>query len=214
MTDSSDTTENPDADGGAASDVIISLKAQPAVPVEPSDQDEAEERGMTVEQLKQFKTSEGNPYRLLALPMADKIVFDGERLPATYANFLIINKAVLYPTYNQPENDEKAKEVLQKIADGEDFDELSAEYGENPDELFTYNQVAPQFETAAFALSENGISDIVDSAYGYYILKRIPLTEERFFSDFEQIMNLASDYLKERFVDLLNSYVEKINIVK
>ena len=66
------------------------------------------------EQLKQFKTSDGNPYRLLALPMADEIVFDGERLPATYANFLIINKAVLYPTYNQPDNDEKAKEVLQQ----------------------------------------------------------------------------------------------------
>ena len=45
--------------------------------------------------------------------MADKIEADGERLPATYANFLIMNDAVLYPTYNQAENDMHAKEVLQ-----------------------------------------------------------------------------------------------------
>lgn len=66
------------------------------------------------EQLKTFRTLEGRPYRLLALPMPDKIVDEtGERLPATYANFLIMNDAVLYPTYNQPENDQRAREVLQ-----------------------------------------------------------------------------------------------------
>lgn len=43
------------------------------------------------EQLKTFRTLAGEPYHLLALPMADKIEEDGERLPATYANFLIMN---------------------------------------------------------------------------------------------------------------------------
>ena len=66
------------------------------------------------EQLKTFQTLAGEPYKLLALPMADKIEVEGERLPATYANFLIMNNAVLYPTYNQPENDMRAQEVLQK----------------------------------------------------------------------------------------------------
>ena len=66
------------------------------------------------EQLKTFRNIVGKPYRLLALPMADKVEADGERLPATYANFLIINEAVLYPTYAQPENDYRAKEVLQE----------------------------------------------------------------------------------------------------
>ena len=51
---------------------------------------------------------------MLALPMVDKIEEEGERLPATYANFLIMNDAVLYPTYRQPENDQRAKEVLQE----------------------------------------------------------------------------------------------------
>lgn len=67
------------------------------------------------EQLKTFRTIEGKPYRLLPLPMADaEYDEDGLRLPATYANFLIMNEAVLYPTYNQPENDKKAKETLEK----------------------------------------------------------------------------------------------------
>lgn len=66
------------------------------------------------DQLKTFWTLDGKPYRLLALPMVDKIEEEDERLPATYANFLIMNKAVLYPTYRQPENDSRAKEILQE----------------------------------------------------------------------------------------------------
>lgn len=65
-------------------------------------------------QLKSFKTLKGEPYRLIPLPMVDPVFEDGERLPATYANFLIMNEAVLYPTYNQPKNDTKAAEQLKK----------------------------------------------------------------------------------------------------
>ena len=63
-------------------------------------------------QLTSFKTIEGKPYKLIPLPMADAIYDTGERLPATYANFLIINEAVLFPTYNSSK-DEIAKRQLQ-----------------------------------------------------------------------------------------------------
>ena len=63
-------------------------------------------------QLQSFRTQDNKPFRLLPLPMADEIIFDNERLPATYANFLIINGAVLYPTYNQPINDSRTAEIL------------------------------------------------------------------------------------------------------
>lgn len=64
-------------------------------------------------ELKAFTTLDGKPFRLLPLPMAKPIFDDaGDRLPATYANFLIMNDAVLYPTYQQPQNDLKAKEIL------------------------------------------------------------------------------------------------------
>lgn len=65
------------------------------------------------EELKEFTQANGDPYRLVALPMADKVEWEGERLPATYANFLIINGAVLVPFYHSPK-DEVAKAALQK----------------------------------------------------------------------------------------------------
>ena len=66
------------------------------------------------EELKAFRTVSGQPYRLIPLPMADEVVWNGERLPATYANFLIINGAVLVPFY-QSDKDEKAREILRKV---------------------------------------------------------------------------------------------------
>ncbi len=55
-------------------------------------------------------------FRLIPLPLPSPIFDpdDGHRLPATYANFLVINNAVLMPTYGQPENDEQARRQLQK----------------------------------------------------------------------------------------------------
>ena len=64
-------------------------------------------------ELTSFVAHNGKPYRLIALPLADA-VFEGEqRLPATYANFLIINGAVLLPFYGTIK-DELAKKQLQK----------------------------------------------------------------------------------------------------
>ncbi len=74
-----------------------------------------EELRLMEEQLKSFRTKDGNPYRLIALPMAAAAFDeDGCRLPATYANFLILNKTVLMPTYGHPEVDKKAEEQLEK----------------------------------------------------------------------------------------------------
>lgn len=64
------------------------------------------------EQLKTLRTRDNQPYRLLKLPMPRAIHHDGERLPATYANFLVVNGAVLYPTYNQPDLDSEAERII------------------------------------------------------------------------------------------------------
>ena len=66
------------------------------------------------EEIKAFRQENGEPYRLVPLPMADEVVWEGERLPATYANFLIINGAVLLPFYNSPK-DELARNALQAV---------------------------------------------------------------------------------------------------
>ncbi len=71
---------------------------------DPEDEHFAELREMERE-LRTFRTREGRPYQLAPLPLPSP-VFDQEgfRLPATYANFLIINGAVLVPVYGVPED--------------------------------------------------------------------------------------------------------------
>jgi agmatine deiminase len=61
------------------------------------------------EELQAFRTPDGSPYRLIPLPWP-KARFDEQahRLPATYANFLAINGAVLVPTYRDRERDVQA----------------------------------------------------------------------------------------------------------
>jgi len=65
------------------------------------------------QQLSEFRTIDGSPYKLLPLPWPQaKFDHNGERLPATYANFLIINDAILVPTYDDPA-DKYALDVIQ-----------------------------------------------------------------------------------------------------
>ena len=73
------------------------------------------------QQLKAATDADGKPYRLLRLPMPDALYDDGDRLPATYANFLIINGAVIVPTYAQEENDARALALVAEAFPGYDI---------------------------------------------------------------------------------------------
>lgn len=70
-------------------------------------------------QLQSFTNAKGEPYRLLPLPWAGEVLGDesNKRLPSTYANFLIINEAVLVPIYGLP-MDEDALEVVSQAFPG------------------------------------------------------------------------------------------------
>lgn len=59
-------------------------------------------------ELLEFTNIEGKKYSLIQLPIPEVIEYQGEELPATYANFLIIPGAVLMPTYGQPKKDGEA----------------------------------------------------------------------------------------------------------
>lgn len=63
-------------------------------------------------ELQTLRTLDGRPYRLLKLPLPRPIYDDGDRLPATYVNYLVVNGAVLVPTYNQPDLDQEAMRVV------------------------------------------------------------------------------------------------------
>lgn len=67
-------------------------------------------------QLQSFVTASGQPYNLIELPLPDAVYDEEEnRLPATYANFLIMNHSILMPVYRQPQKDELAAQII-KIA--------------------------------------------------------------------------------------------------
>ncbi|MCU4165845.1 agmatine deiminase family protein [Carboxylicivirga caseinilyticus] len=65
-------------------------------------------------ELMDFRQDNGEPYRLVKLPMADAVYDEEDRLPATYANFLIINKKVLVPFYNS-KKDEEVKKIMAEL---------------------------------------------------------------------------------------------------
>ncbi|HSO84486.1 agmatine deiminase family protein [Thiocapsa sp.] len=81
---------------------------------DPNDADYAELQAMEQE-LRALRDPDGNPYRLVHLPTPAPVLNgDGERLPAGYANFLLINGAVLVPTYDTPA-DTEARETLGQL---------------------------------------------------------------------------------------------------
>jgi len=83
--------------------------------VEEDPQDE--NHGLLQENLDRLKTmtdQSGNPLRVVELPMPGVVEHEGQRLPASYANFYIANGLVLVPTYRHP-NDVRALDVLRSV---------------------------------------------------------------------------------------------------
>ena len=66
------------------------------------------------EQLRSFRTADGRSYNLVPLPLPDAMYLDDYRLPGSYANFLIVNGAVLVPGTGSPK-DELARRALSEV---------------------------------------------------------------------------------------------------
>ena len=86
---------------------------------DPGDAHYDELRAMASE-LAALRTRSNRPYRLFPLPWARPIVDDGRRLAASYANYLIINGAVLMPAYGDPA-DAVAQAVLAEAHPGREI---------------------------------------------------------------------------------------------
>jgi agmatine/peptidylarginine deiminase len=71
---------------------------------DPADSHYAELQAMAAE-IAALRTRDGQPYRLFPLPWPQPILDEGRRLAASYANFLIVNGAVLVPAYGDPADD-------------------------------------------------------------------------------------------------------------
>lgn len=64
--------------------------------------------------LKSAKNQDGKSLNIIELPMPQPVIFEGQRLPASYANFLITNNCVLVPVFNDP-NDKFALNILSTL---------------------------------------------------------------------------------------------------
>lgn len=62
--------------------------------------------------LQAFRTPSGGRFEIVPLPMPRPLAFDGQRVPASYANFLVINGAVLVPQFRQPRRDAAARAII------------------------------------------------------------------------------------------------------
>ena len=85
---------------------------------DPADSHYAELRAMAAE-LAALRTRDGQPYRLFELPWPEPVLDQGRRLAASYANFLIVNGAVLMPAYDDPADSVAAGVLQQAFPDRE-----------------------------------------------------------------------------------------------
>ena len=65
-----------------------------------------------LERLRSFRTPAGRKFDIVELPMPKPMAVDGQRVPASYANFLVINDAVLVPQFHQKKPDAAARAII------------------------------------------------------------------------------------------------------
>lgn len=115
-----------------------------------------------------------------------------------------------------------AEEVLQKAKNGDDFDELIAEYNEDPGEtqnddgkydgyLFTTGEMVEEFENAAFALGIDEISDVVETDYGYHIIKRVDISDKYLEDNIVDIMMTNETYY-QKYSTAVKELIDKVDI--
>jgi agmatine deiminase len=83
-----------------------------AYEADPSDENHAI-LSANLKRLKKMTDTAGKPLEVIPLPMPAPVVFKGQRVPASYANFYISNRTVLVPTFDDP-NDLKALNTIQR----------------------------------------------------------------------------------------------------
>jgi agmatine deiminase len=70
-----------------------------------------------IKQLQKMRLSDGRQLNIVELPMPDEIIFEDQRLPASYANFYIANNSVIVPTFRS-KKDDKALQIIQNCFPG------------------------------------------------------------------------------------------------
>lgn len=111
------------------------------------------------------------------------------------------------------EKRKKAEEVLKRAKSGEDFTTLMNEFSEDPGSksqpegyVFTSGEMVAEFEDGTRALQINEISGIVESYFGYHIIKRLPLSSE---TDNEAYQTASQNLQSDIIFNYINSHIEE-----
>lgn len=122
------------------------------------------------------------------------------------------------------DTEDEAKEILAKIKDGADFEELAKKYSKDPGSkelggdlgYFAEGKMVPEFEEAAFALKPGEVSEIVKSEYGYHIIKVTGKRTSLSFDDAKDYIkyNLESAKKDEEFAKYLEKWEKQSKIEK
>lgn len=134
-----------------------------------------------------------------------------------YENEFVTAKHILITTEERTKAEAKkvAEDVLKKLKKGGDFDSLMAEFSEDPGTAqypqgytFTKGEMVKPFEEAAFSLKEGEISGLVETDYGYHILKREALAG----IDEYTYRFLAESVASGMYDEIINTAVGKITV--
>ena len=111
----------------------------------------------------------------------------------------------------------KLEEVRKKLQKGGDFEALAKEYSEGPSNVkggdlgyFRRGQMVKPFEEAAFSLPPGKVSDIVETRFGYHLIKVIDKKSESIVA-YEQVKDNLKGFLKQKKVyKKVNDHIEKL----
>ncbi len=151
-----------------------------------------------------------------------ELILSEEDIKKEYEENYIMAKHILIATSNLTTGEEytpaekgaarsKAEEVLMKLREGADFDALVKEYNEDPGMtqspegyVFTFGEMVEPFEKAAYDLKPGQVSDVVESAFGYHIIKRekLPEISEQYISSVEMGLREKAIYEKAEGVEV------------
>jgi parvulin-like peptidyl-prolyl isomerase len=118
-------------------------------------------------------------------------------------------------------------DILKRARAGEDFAKLAKEYSDdtttkvNGGELppFSHGQMVPEFDAAAFSLTNNQISDVVTTKFGYHIIKlldktparKLALTDKLPSSDTTLADQIKNFLTGQKLQELAPAYIEKLS---
>jgi peptidyl-prolyl cis-trans isomerase C len=111
----------------------------------------------------------------------------------------------------------KIKEIQKKLKKGEEFEDLAKEYSQGPSSerggdlgYFGRGQMVKPFEEAAFALEPGEVSDVVETDFGYHLIKLIDKKPERKIP-FSEVKERIEKYLGDvRIYEQVNVLIEKL----